>query len=88
VRKYVDNTDADDASRAYILRILQFVSMRASGELKTTARWVRDFVTAHPDYKQDSFVSDKVTYDLIAKIKEVAEGTISCPELAGPLDSA
>ena len=58
------------------------------GELKTTARWIRDFVTAHPDYKQDSFVSDKVTYDLIAKIKEVAEGTISCPELAGPLDSA
>jgi len=56
--------------------------------LKTTARWIRDFVTAHPDYKQDSFVSDKVTYDLIAKIKEVAEGTISCPELAGPLDSA
>jgi len=59
-----------------------------AGELKTTARWIRDFVTAHPDYKQDSFVSDKVTYDLIAKIKEVAEGTISCPELAGPLNSA
>ena len=51
----------------------------------TTAAWIRKFVASHPDYKQDSVVSDKVTYDLISKIKLLSEGTETCAELQGPL---
>ena len=33
---------------------------RASGELLTTAAWLRQFVQTHPLYKQDSVVSEEV----------------------------
>ena len=54
-----------------------------TGELLTTAAWIRKFVRAHPDYKQDSVVTDAIAYDLLQHIKDVSEETISCPELLG-----
>ena len=42
-----------------------------SGELKTTARWIRDVVTAHPEYKQDSVVSEGIAYDLLVRCLKV-----------------
>ncbi len=54
-----------------------------TGELVTTATWIRRFVTSHPDYKHDSYVSDKVTFDLISRIRDFAEGKDQCLEVAG-----
>ena len=53
----------------------------------TTAGWVRKQVLTHPDYKQDSVVNDKVTFDLIQRMKEVTEGSVPCPDLLGSLAS-
>lgn len=52
------------------------------GELKTTARWTRDFIMKHPDYKSDSVVSDLINYDLLRTFDEITNGK-PCPELLG-----
>ena len=57
------------------------------GELPTTATWIRQFVHAHPDYKHDSVVSDKITYDLITKVRAVSEGQCPCNDLIGKIAS-
>ena len=57
------------------------------GELMTTAGWIRQFVQTHPDYKHDSRVTEKINYDLITKMKQMAEGNLVCPELTGNLIS-
>lgn len=54
-----------------------------AGELMTTAGWIRKQVLAHPDYRQDSVVNDRVTYDLMQLMKGVTEGRIPCPDLHG-----
>lgn len=44
---------------------LKLISDRASAEIPTTARFFRDFILNHPDYKQDSKVSKSINYDLL-----------------------
>lgn len=44
---------------------LKLISGRASGKIPTTARFLRDFVLSHPEYKQDSKVSEKINYDIV-----------------------
>ena len=53
----------------------------------TTAGWIRKFVATHPDYKQDSVVSEKITFDLYKEMKKISNGEITCPELTGNLAS-
>ncbi len=53
----------------------------------TTAGWIRKQVLSHPDYKQDSVVNEKMTYDLIKLMRDVTEGVVPCPELIGSLAS-
>ena len=47
----------------------------------TTAHWIRNFVTTHADYKQDSVVSDSISYDLVRKCVDITYGHDVCPEL-------
>lgn len=49
----------------------------------TTASWIRSFVDAHPDYKHDSVVSEKVNFDLMKRMKDISEGVSPCAELTG-----
>lgn len=49
----------------------------------TMARWMRQFVTKHPEYKQDSVITDKINYDLIRQCDTIARGQEQCPELIG-----
>lgn len=51
------------------------------GELQTTARWLREFVEKHPDYKQDSVVSEKINYDLMKACQAIAKGDLIDPKL-------
>ncbi len=46
----------------------KLIKQRANGSLMTNARFIREFVLAHPDYKKDSVVSDTITYDLIKAV--------------------
>jgi len=56
------------------------------GELSTTATWMRNFITCHPDYKQDSVVNDRITYDLLVACDRISKGE-TCTELTGALHS-
>lgn len=53
------------------------------GELMTMAKWMREFVATHPQYKQDSVLTDKINYDLFRKCDRIARGEEQCPELIG-----
>jgi len=50
---------------------LDFLLLRAKGEIPTGASYQRHFVLSHPDYKHDSVLSDRIAYDLIAHILEM-----------------
>lgn len=54
-----------------------------TGELMTMAKWMREFVAEHPQYKQDSIITDKINYDLFRKCDRIARGEEQCPELIG-----
>jgi glutamate--cysteine ligase catalytic subunit len=87
VRMYVNSIDIDVDTRCTIMQYLRLISKRASGELPTTAAWIRQFVSSHPDYKHDSVVSEKITYDLMKRIKAISDGECPCNELTGRMSS-
>lgn len=38
---------------------------RASGEIQTLAHWMREYVQNHASYKMDSYVNDRIIYDML-----------------------
>lgn len=57
------------------------------GKIKTTARWIRDFVTSHPDYKQDSVVPESINYDLLLKCSQISNGDVDAELLPTLMDT-
>lgn len=53
------------------------------GELMTAARWMREFVANHPEYKHDSVISEEMNYSLMWKCNQIAQEQVECPELLG-----
>ena len=49
------------------------ICKRASGELQTTATWMREFVQGHPAYRHDSVVSEAIAHDLVMELRAVGE---------------
>ncbi|CAF3157169.1 unnamed protein product [Rotaria sp. Silwood2] len=47
----------------------------------TNATWMRHFVANHPAYKHDSVVTDEIAYDLLWKMKKIANDEDDCPEV-------
>eukprot|EP00127_Corallochytrium_limacisporum_P001095 Clim_evm6s39 gene=Clim_evmTU6s39 len=83
IHVYLNSMEVDLESRCTIHSYLALIGKRASGQLKTTARWMRDEVLNHPEYKKDSVVSDQIAYDLIKKCDDLVNGRIDAPELLG-----
>nr|CAD7410299.1 unnamed protein product [Timema cristinae] len=83
INSYLSGMDVDADTHCTIQQYLKLIQRRAAGDLHTTASWIRDFVQTHPDYKQDSVVSDLINYDLLSRIHGVQSGDVSCPELLG-----
>ncbi|KAM4679809.1 glutamate--cysteine ligase catalytic subunit isoform 1-T1 [Amazona ochrocephala] len=83
LNSYLENMEVDVDTRCTILNYLKLIKKRASGELMTVARWMREFITQHPDYKQDSVITDEMNYSLIWKCNQIAQGQAECPELLG-----
>ncbi|XP_018414372.1 PREDICTED: glutamate--cysteine ligase catalytic subunit isoform X2 [Nanorana parkeri] len=83
LNSYLENMEVDVDTRCTILNYLKLIKKRASGELMTAARWMREFVSNHPDYKQDSVITDKINYDLMVKCNQIANGQTGCPGLVG-----
>eukprot|EP01113_Clastostelium_recurvatum_P035345 TRINITY_DN4915_c0_g1_i2.p1 TRINITY_DN4915_c0_g1~~TRINITY_DN4915_c0_g1_i2.p1 ORF type:complete len:555 (-),score=106.70 TRINITY_DN4915_c0_g1_i2:8-1672(-) len=80
---YLDSVSMDVESRTIVNRYLSLISKRASGELMTCASWMRHFISHHPDYKQDSVVSDSIQYDLLETIEALNAGKVQIPEMFG-----
>uniref|UniRef100_A0A8C3JDZ0 Glutamate--cysteine ligase n=1 Tax=Calidris pygmaea TaxID=425635 RepID=A0A8C3JDZ0_9CHAR len=83
LNSYLENMEVDVDTRCTILNYLKLIKKRASGELMTVARWMREFIAQHPDYKQDSVITDEMNYSLIWKCNQIAQGQAECPELLG-----
>ncbi|XP_018796163.1 PREDICTED: glutamate--cysteine ligase [Bactrocera latifrons] len=83
IRSYLQSMEVDPDTHCTIEQYLRFIEKRASGELITTATWMREQVLNHPDYKQDSVVSDRINYDLLKRIKDIQEGKVIEPTLLG-----
>ncbi|GMH63001.1 hypothetical protein TrST_g9911 [Triparma strigata] len=66
-----------------INQYLDLIKKRSNGELKTPATWMRDYVTSHPDYKNDSVIPESVAHDLMVACSEIGEGKRHEPSLTG-----
>jgi len=65
IKEYLNNLEIDTETSCTLTRYLTYLKEKAAGNLRTNARYMRDFVQAHPDYQQDSKVSEKVQYELL-----------------------
>nr|XP_048279978.1 glutamate--cysteine ligase catalytic subunit isoform X3 [Myodes glareolus] len=83
LNSYLENMEVDVDTRCSILNYLKLIKKRASGELMTVARWMREFIANHPDYKQDSIITDEINYSLVLKCNQIANELCECPELLG-----
>ncbi|CEO95021.1 unnamed protein product (mitochondrion) [Plasmodiophora brassicae] len=82
---YLDVIKCDERSRALIDEYIDFIQMRASGNLMTAASWMRRFVDRHPDYQHDSNLPQSTVYDLIECCDALAESRLHCPQFLPPL---
>ena len=82
VRDYLKGLDDVEADTMCTLsKYWTLLSQRASGKLKTNAKWMRDFLTSHSSYKQDSLVSEEAVYDLMVAIDQIQKGVRKEPTL-------
>ncbi|KAL0956322.1 hypothetical protein HGRIS_002474 [Hohenbuehelia grisea] len=81
VISYLDTLDVPADELARIHKYLDLVRLRSTGQLQTPAVWMRNFIRSHPLYKQDSVVSEEISYDLLVAIDEIERGVRSAPEL-------
>ncbi|KAL1641078.1 glutamate--cysteine ligase [Diplodia intermedia] len=78
VEGYMADEGFSVAEREKLQPYLDLVRGRASGRLCTTARFMRDFVTRHPEYARDSQVSEKICFDLVQEVVQITNGKRDC----------
>jgi len=83
ITAYCDTVGVEGETRDKIMCYLEFIERRATGELLTPATWIRQYVSSHPDYKQDSIVPESLAYDLAVMVNNVGLGVQPAPELLG-----
>lgn len=67
-----------------VQQYLCLISRRAKGDVMTAAKWMREFVTSHPKYSQDSVITEEINYDLLQRIATLSENHSST--LLGNID--
>jgi glutamate--cysteine ligase catalytic subunit len=73
VESYLNAINIDVTTRCELARYLDLIRHRADGSLWTASKWIRHFVRSHPEYKFDSGVSERVTYDLVKAVEEITQ---------------
>lgn len=63
-----------EQSRKRVAAYLELLRLRAKGEIQTTARFWRDFVTSHPTYAKDSRVTSEICFDMCKLAGEMMRG--------------
>jgi len=83
IRNYLSSMNVDVKTYHTVYTYLKLISERASGQIDTTASWIRRFVHEHPAYKRDSVVNDEINYDLLMTVNGIQSGRVSCTRLLG-----
>ncbi|ORY68824.1 glutamate-cysteine ligase [Pseudomassariella vexata] len=73
VESYLDSVNVDVQTRCELATYLDLIRRRASGELWTAAKWIRQFVAKHPAYKADSVVDDEINKSLVGAVIDISE---------------
>jgi glutamate--cysteine ligase catalytic subunit len=71
VESYLDSMNVDVETRCDLATYLDLIRKRANGTYWTAAKWIRNFVATHPEYKKDSVVGDGITYDLVKAAEQI-----------------
>ena len=71
--QFMDMNEWSDAKIAETMKYLKFLCMRSRGEIPTGARFLRNFVMKHADYKKDSKLSQTMCYDLMKMLESINE---------------
>lgn len=66
--QYLDYTNVSSVEKAKLAPYLDLIRQRANGTNPTPASWMREFVYQHDDYHRDSYVSEKVCYEMMEEI--------------------
>ncbi|CEM00430.1 unnamed protein product [Vitrella brassicaformis CCMP3155] len=78
--------EAGKCSAATLERLseyMAFIEQRSTGELMTTAGYLRQYLKSHPLYQQDSVVPTAVGYEIADLAAKVGFGQIHIPEILG-----
>ncbi|KAJ1651488.1 glutamate--cysteine ligase [Dispira simplex] len=81
VNAYLDSINVNIQVRCKIQQYLDLVSRRANGTLLTNAQWIRQFVRRHPEYRQDSVVTERINYDLLKTVHDITDGKLRPADL-------
>lgn len=82
VKHYITSIDDCDVdTQCTVLQYLKLIEGRANGKLWTAARWLRNLVTSHPEYKNDSVISEEISHHVMQQAELVTEGKLVPPEL-------
>jgi glutamate--cysteine ligase catalytic subunit len=73
VESYLDSVNVDVVTHCELGTYLDLIRKRASGELWTAAKWIREFVASHPGYMKDSVVSEEITKALVGAVIAAGE---------------
>jgi glutamate--cysteine ligase catalytic subunit len=71
LKELIEESEGAVEDKEQIKDYLDFLLQRAKGIYKTGAKYIRDYVRSHPEYKFDSIISEKMNYDLLRHLEEV-----------------
>jgi len=71
VHEFLRDQEISTSTMCTLSNYWKLIKLRASGHLKTNARFMRDFIRGHPHYKQDSRVDERICYDLIKTVDAI-----------------
>lgn len=90
VESYLDSMNVEVTTRCELARYLDLIRKRADGTLWTAAKWIREVVANHEEYKHDSIVNERINHDLIGAViavegddKEARDGVKYIERLLG-----
>ena len=80
---YLDIVECDESTQTVVEEYIDYLTDVVRGKLPTTARWMRDFIRAHPDYEHDSVISESIQKDLIKHCSDISNGVVQDATLLG-----
>jgi glutamate--cysteine ligase catalytic subunit len=83
IREYLDDLQCDNLTKANLEPYLKLLERRASGELPTTAQWMRNKLVSHPDYRHDGLIPRSAANDFMDLAEDIGMGRKQCPKLVG-----